>query len=62
MRKTDTSTVGVEAKILVSTDELRGLLGCGRATAVRIGMEAGARIQVGKRVLWKRKRVQEYLE
>lgn len=62
MRKTEDSGIDMEYRILVSTDDLRKLLSCGRVTAVKIGTDAGAKIQVGKRVLWNRKKVQEYLD
>ncbi len=38
------------------------MLSCGRVSAVEIGTAAGARIQVGRRVLWNVKKVQQYLD
>ncbi len=35
-------------KICVDTNELMSLLSCGRVTAVQIGGQAGARIEIGK--------------
>lgn len=49
-------------KILVDTDELKFLLCTGRAAAVNIGTEAGARVQSGRRVFWNVKKVQEYVD
>ena len=46
----------------VDTERLQMLLMSGRKTAVEIGTAAGARIQVGRRVLWNMKKVQEYLD
>ena len=46
----------------VDTTGLREMLNCGRETAVRIGTEAGARIQIGRRVLWNVDKVQKYLD
>ena len=46
----------------VDTEKLQGLLMAGRRTAIKIGTEAGARIQVGKRVLWNVSKVQKYLD
>lgn len=37
-------------------------LRCGRKTAVDIGTSANARIQVGKRVLWNLKKIQQYID
>lgn len=48
-------------KITVTTDGLMEILDCGRDTAVKIGLDAKAKIQVGKRVLWNVEKVQEYL-
>ena len=48
-------------KMSVDTKELQSMLTCGRDTAVKIGMKAHARIQIGKRVLWNVQKVQEYL-
>lgn len=48
-------------KMSVGTKELQSMLTCGRDTAVKIGMKAQARIQIGKRVLWNVEKVQEYL-
>ena len=38
------------------------LLDCGRATAVEIGGQAGARIEVGKRLLWNVSKVKSYID
>ena len=46
----------------VDTVELQAMLCVGRKTAVEIGSAAGARIQVGRRVLWNVKKVQAYLD
>lgn len=46
----------------VDTETLQGLLTAGRKTAVEIGTAAGARIQVGRRVLWNVAKVQKYLD
>lgn len=40
---------------------LAGMLGCGLTTAIKIGNEAGARIQMGRRVLYKVSKVEDYL-
>lgn len=48
--------------LTVNAETLAGMLDCGRATAVRIGMEAGAKIQVGRRTLYKVSAVNKYLD
>lgn len=60
MRKTETG--GTVDKIAVNVENLAKMLDCGRATAVKIGTEAGARVQIGKRVLFKKDKVEAYLE
>ena len=60
MRKTN--TIETEKRIMVNAENLAKMLDCGRATAVKIGTEAGARIQICKRVLFKMDKVEEYLE
>ena len=49
-------------KICVTTEGLQDLLDCGRATAVEIGGQAGARIEVGKRLLWNVSKVKSYID
>ncbi len=46
----------------VDTFELQSMLGCGRKGAVDIGTAAGARVQIGRRVFWNVKKVQQYLD
>ncbi|MDD6070425.1 MAG: hypothetical protein PUC12_06365 [Clostridiales bacterium] len=49
-------------KRTVDTAGLQAMLSSGRKTAVEIGTAAGARIQVGRRVLWNVSKVQQYLD
>lgn len=51
-----------DPKILVDTMGLQEMLSSGRASAVLIGTEAGARVQTGRRVFWNVKKVQQYLD
>lgn len=51
-----------EKVLTTDSNGLAGMLGCGLATATKIGNEAGARIQIGRRVLYKVSKVEEYLE
>lgn len=61
MRRTGESKIDVHSRILISTNDLRELLSCGMSTATKIGIEAEARVQIGKRVLWNVDKVQRYL-
>ena len=61
MRKTKTSGVGFNERMLVSGKELPSLLSCGYDTAVKIGDAAGARVKYGKRVLWNTEKIRDYL-
>ncbi len=56
-----TSSVKGIIKLSGTTPELASMLGCGEATAIKIGTEAKARMKVGRRVLWNIAKVQEYL-
>ena len=48
-------------KILVDTFGLQEMLSAGRPAAVKIGTEAGARVQSGRRVFWNVRKVQQYI-
>ena len=60
MRKT--TSAETSRKMAVDTKELQAMLSCGRETACKIGTEAGAKLQVGKRVLWNVDKVQAYID
>ena len=47
--------------LTVNAETLAGMLNCGRATAVKIGTDAGAKIQMGRRTLYKVSIVDKYL-
>ncbi len=51
----------LSVKLAVTTEELQELLSLGRQSAVQIGLEAGAKITVGKRVIWNKEKIREYL-
>ena len=61
MRKTDNAYINVSDKLSVNTKELQSMLSCGRSTALQIGTDANARVNVGKRVLWNVEKIQTYL-
>ena len=52
----------VKNNLTVNADTLAGMLDCGRATAVKIGVDAGAKIQIGRRTLYKVSIVENYLD
>lgn len=49
-------------KLLVDMEELKQMLCAGRAAAVKIGTDAEAKVQSGRRVLWNVKKVQKYID
>ena len=52
----------VENQMLVDTNGLQEMLSAGRPAAVKIGTEAGARVQSGRRVFWNVRKVQQYID
>ncbi len=54
--------VKINEKMLVDTAELQSLMCAGRKTAVEIGMAAGAKVSIGRRVLWNVEKVQRYID
>ena len=60
MRKTKTTEPS--NKVLVNAETLAKILDCGRPTAMKIGAAAGARVQFGKRVLYKVDIIEKYLD
>lgn len=61
MRKTTECTYN-ENCLTVNTNGLQEILGEGRSTAVDIGASAGAKIYVGRRVLWNVAKIRKYLD
>ena len=47
--------------LLVDAVGLQNLCGCGRFTAVKIADAAGARVQIGRRVLYNRAKIENYI-
>lgn len=56
--RTATSTKGDSR--LINTDELRAYTNLGRNNAMKLGDEIGARVQIGKRILWDRIKIDQY--
>ena len=46
---------------LMDTNELRAYTNLGRNMATKLGIEAGAKIKMGKRVLWDKVKIDQYL-
>lgn len=62
MQKKLYNTIINNGTITTDTAGLMQMLNCGRVTAVQIGTEAQARIQINKRVLWHIPKIREYLD
>ncbi len=62
MRKTSKTNCNLDARLLLTTGELQQLLGCGRCSAVKLGNQAGARVEIGSRVFWSQAKLREFLE
>ena len=62
MVETSKSTLPLNQRLAVNTSELAKMLGCGRMTASNIGIEAGAKVKVGKRVLWNVKKIRALID
>lgn len=45
---------------LMDTEELRAYTNLGRNNAMKLGQEIGAKVQIGRRVLWDRRKIDEY--
>lgn len=50
-----------EQPITVNIERLAAMLSCGRATARKIGEQAGAKIVIGRRGLYSVEKVKKYL-
>lgn len=62
MRTTRKSEEKLEERLLLNTVELQEKLGCGRYSAVKIGVDACARIVIGRRIFWNPKKIESYLD
>ncbi|MCI8605913.1 MAG: hypothetical protein HFG72_03465 [Hungatella sp.] len=61
MRMRAISTVSGQSS-LMDTEELRAYTNLGRNKAMELGDEIGARVKIGKRVLWDRVKIDKYLD
>lgn len=48
--------------LTTDTPGLQAMLHAGRSTAIKIGMEAEAKIVIGRRVFWNVPKIQRYLD
>ncbi|MCB7317148.1 hypothetical protein [Lacrimispora sp. 210928-DFI.3.58] len=48
------------ASRLMDTEELRAYTNLGRNNAMKLGEEIGAKVKIGKRVLWDRVKIDRY--
>ena len=46
----------------ITTPQLCDMLNVGRATAEEVGKKAGAKVKVGRRVIWNVAKIQAYLD
>lgn len=60
MRLRAMNTVSGESR-LMDTEELRAYTNLGRNNAMKLGEEIGAKVKIGKRVLWDRVKIDQYL-
>ena len=56
MRSRSTTENARESR-LMDTEELKAYTNLGRNNAMKLGEEIGAKIQIGRRVLWDRKKL-----
>lgn len=61
MRNRTGTAVDRESR-LMDTEELRAYTNLGRNNAMKLGEEIGAKVQIGRRVLWDRVKVDQYLK
>ncbi|WP_077612996.1 hypothetical protein [Clostridium sp. Marseille-P2415] len=59
MRARAMNTIAGESR-LMDTEELRAYTNLGRNNAMKLGEEIGAKIKIGKRVLWDKVKIDQY--
>ncbi|MEY8356969.1 hypothetical protein AALB39_26995 [Lachnospiraceae bacterium 54-53] len=60
MRARAMNTIAGESRLL-DTEELRAYTNLGRNNAMKFGEEIGAKIKIGKRVLWDKVKIDQHL-
>lgn len=61
MRSRTTNFAAGETR-LMDTEELRVYTNLGRNNAMKLGEEIGAKVKIGKRVLWDKKKIDQYFD
>lgn len=56
-----TMTAEARDSRLIDTDELRIYLNIGRNNAMKFGEEIGAKVRIGRRVLWDKQVIDKYI-
>lgn len=56
------TTVDLSNRLLVNTHELMVVLGCGRPSAIEVGTKAGAKVMLGRKVMWNLAAVRKHLD
>jgi len=60
MRARAMNTVAGDSRLL-DTEELRAYTNLGRNNAMKFGEEIGAKVKIGKRILWDKVKIDQYL-
>ena len=55
-----TTTADMSKSRLMDTEELRAYTNLGLNNAMKLGEDIGAKVQIGRRVLWDRVKVDQY--
>jgi len=61
MRATKTKTTDIDQRLAVDLSGLTELLSCGQASAMKIAEDAGAKIKIGRRVIYSVSKIEQYL-
>lgn len=62
-KKNETVSISeLNQKLLVNTPDLMRLLSCGRPMAVKIATEAGAKVPMGRKIMWNVAAVRKHLD
>ena len=62
MVQTQAAKIRQADKVTVDTKALQELLCCGRHSAVAVGEQAHAKVQIGGRLLWNLDKIRRYLD
>lgn len=60
MRPRSMNTMSGETR-LMDTEELRAYTNLGRNSAMKLGEDIGAKVKIGKRVLWDKVKIDQHL-